>query len=78
MRELEKREENRWVATKKHRKDIPFIGSARAGGWRQQLSERSVGQIERSWGALMTLVGYSTHSYGECGDNLETISQRAR
>lgn len=58
MREMEKQQENEWVATKKHRKDIPFVRVARAGGWRTQLPESCVSQIEAAWGDLMTKLGY--------------------
>jgi len=58
MREMEKREENEWVATKKHRKDIPFVGVAKAGGWRTNLPQSCVAQIESAWGELMTRLGY--------------------
>lgn len=58
MREMERREENEWVATKKHRKDIPFVRVARAGGWRTQLPESCIARIESAWGGLMMRVGY--------------------
>ncbi len=58
MRELEKAEADQWVATKKHRKDIPFIRVAKSGGWRVSLPEPCVRQIEAAWGDLMTTLGY--------------------
>lgn len=58
MRELEKREQDQWSATKNHRKDIPFVGVARADGWKTSLPESCVWQIESAWGELMTKVGY--------------------
>jgi hypothetical protein len=58
MRALEKAEENQWVATKKHRKDIPFVRVAKSGGWRQSLPESCVQQIEDTWGDVMMKVGY--------------------
>lgn len=58
MRELEKLEADRWVATKNRRKDIPFIRVAKAGGWRTSLPVKSVEQIENAWGDLMTTLGY--------------------
>lgn len=58
MRQLEKLGENEWVATKNHRKDIPFVGVAKAGGWRAKLPESSVAHIESAWGPLMTTLGY--------------------
>jgi hypothetical protein len=58
MREMEKQQENEWVATKKHRKDIPFVRFARAGGWRTQLPESCIARIEAAWGDLITKLGY--------------------
>jgi hypothetical protein len=58
MREMEKNEENQWVATKKHRKDIPFVRVAKAGGWRTNLPQSCVEQIESSWGEIMLRLGY--------------------
>jgi hypothetical protein len=58
MRALEKAEENQWVATKKHRKDIPFVRVAKSGGWRQSLPESCVQKIEDAWGDIMMKVGY--------------------
>ena len=58
MRELEKLEENQWVATKKHRKDIPFVRAAGAGGWRSKLPAPCIAKIESTWGSLMKTLGY--------------------
>jgi hypothetical protein len=58
MRELEKLEAHQWVATRNRRKDIPFVGRAKSGGWRTSLPERCVRQIEAAWGDLMTTLGY--------------------
>ncbi|HEV7219109.1 MAG TPA: sulfotransferase domain-containing protein, partial [Terriglobales bacterium] len=58
MRDLEKTQSNNWVATKNRRKDIPFVGPAKSGGWKTQLPERSIAQIENAWGDLMTTLGY--------------------
>ena len=57
MRQLEKQEENQWAATKKHRKDIPFVGTATSGRGRAQLSVSSLQQIESAWGDLMASLG---------------------
>jgi hypothetical protein len=62
MRQLEKQEENQWAATKKHRKDIPFVGTATSGRGRAQLSVSSLQQIESAWGDLMASLGYSLAS----------------
>lgn len=68
MRKLEKQQEAEWLATlgsavrqaqkQRRRKDIPFVGVAKSGGWRTNLPEQSVFQIESAWGELMTKVGY--------------------
>jgi hypothetical protein len=58
MRELEKLEADRWIATKNRRKDIPFVRVAKAGGWRTSLPVKSVEQIENAWGDLMIMLGY--------------------
>jgi hypothetical protein len=57
MRQLEKEQEGQWVATKKHRKDIPFVRSAKRI-WRTDLPEPSVRKIEAAWGDLMVSLGY--------------------
>jgi hypothetical protein len=58
MRRLERKEADVWVATRKRRQDIPFIGSATAGNWQQQLPPLAVKQIEFAWGELMLRLGY--------------------
>jgi len=58
MRALEKAEENQWVATRKHRKDIPFVRVAKSGGWRESLPESCAQKIEDAWGDVMMKVGY--------------------
>jgi Sulfotransferase domain len=59
MRQMEKQEEGQWVATKKHRKDIPFVRVAKSGGWKTNLPAPCVMQIEAAWGELMSSLGYS-------------------
>jgi hypothetical protein len=58
MRAMEKRQSDRWVATKGHRKDIPFVGGAKSGGWKQILPETSALQIEDAWGEWMRKLDY--------------------
>jgi len=41
------------VLTKQTRQDKPFVRSAKAGGWKNELSESSVAEIESAWGRLM-------------------------
>jgi hypothetical protein len=65
MRELEKVEASQWVATKKHRKDIPFVGAAISGGWKAAMPETCTNRIESAWGDLMTTLGYElNHGHG--------------
>lgn len=64
MRQLEKLEEDKWVATKNRRKDIPFVRVAKSGGWKASLPESCVHQIESAWGDLMTTLGYELVTVG--------------
>jgi hypothetical protein len=58
MREMERTEADQWVATKKHRKDIPFVGAATSGQWQSQLPVELALKIESAWGNLMSTLGY--------------------
>jgi hypothetical protein len=58
LRELEKQQREVWGMTKGSRPDIPFIGKARAGGWKDVLSESLVREIESTCGAVMKSVGF--------------------
>jgi hypothetical protein len=62
MRELEKAQANVWSLTKETRKDIPFVRSAKSGGWQSGLSADSVAEIENAWGSLMNWLGYELSS----------------
>jgi sulfotransferase family protein len=64
MRQLEKLEEDKWVATKNRRKDIPFVRVAKSGGWKASLPENCVHTIECVWGDLMTTLGYELVTVG--------------
>jgi hypothetical protein len=59
MRKLEKMHGDKW-AQNKHmkRKDIPFVRSAKAGGWQAVLPKAAVAEVESAWGPLMTKLGY--------------------
>lgn len=78
MREMEKREENEWVATKKHRKDIPFVRVARAGGWRTQLPEVCIAHIESAWGDLIARLGYELVSNKSLIASITSYAKEAR
>ncbi len=58
MRELEKKQSHLWSSTRETRKDKPFVRTAKAGGWKAELSEASIGEIESAWGGLMREMGY--------------------
>ena len=58
MRSLEQKQSKQWGVTKNSRQDIPFVGDAKSGGWRQKLLEKSVAAIEQAWGATMLRLGY--------------------
>jgi Sulfotransferase domain len=59
MRNLEKQQGEQWVFTKGMRQDIPFIRSAKSGGWRASLTNADVEQIENAWGTAMERLGYT-------------------
>jgi hypothetical protein len=59
MRELERTQSGEWVATKKHRHDIPFVGAATSGRWQADLPAALVSRIELTWGSLMLALGYT-------------------
>jgi hypothetical protein len=58
MRELEKKQAHLWSSTRETRKDKPFVRAAKSGGWKAELSESSLAQIESAWGGLMREIGY--------------------
>ncbi len=75
MRELEGKQQDQWVATKKHRKDIPFVGQASAGAWQQKLPAASVSLIEKAWGELMVALGYELSPGGDVAGNRAVVSR---
>ena len=68
MRELEAKDQDQWLGTRKHRKDIPFVGEASAGGWEQKLPPESTALIEATWGQLMITLGYKLSSRAAVDD----------
>ena len=62
MRELEKKQGHLWSSTKQTRQDKPFVRAAKAGGWKNELSEASIAEIESAWGGLMHELGYELAS----------------
>ena len=82
MRKLEKLQDDEWFKTlgyvvrraqkRKKRKDIPFVGGARAGGWRDSMPESCIRQIESVWGDLMIKTGYELATVTEPQSALQT------
>jgi Sulfotransferase domain len=64
MRSLERAQSDKWVATKRHRKDIPFVGPAQSGRWQSNLPKPLVAKIESGWGDLMSTLGYQLATRG--------------
>lgn len=58
MRAFEKEAGDAWPSGRKLRKEIPFVRSAQAGGWRRFLSEELAAQMEIAWGHLLDQLGY--------------------
>ena len=58
MRSLEKVQGKEWHQSKGTRQEIPFVRSARSGGWRTVLSKNAVAELEAAWGPLMDRLGY--------------------
>ncbi|SRR6266849_1522283 len=46
------------LVTKNSRQDVPFVRSAKAGGWRTGLPEKSAVELETAWAPLMKWLGY--------------------
>ncbi len=63
MRRLEKQQGQNWSLTKKTRSDIPFVRSAKAGGWKAELSPNGIRAIESAWSPLMRQLGYELSSF---------------
>jgi Sulfotransferase domain len=82
MRKLEKNQARLWSSTKDTRPDVPFIRSAKAGGWKSELSADSIAQLEAAWGHLMSWLGYelaSGQKIGqESGFSISTVGERLR
>jgi hypothetical protein len=83
MRSLEQQQWKLWRPTRRTRGDIPFVRKATSGGWRNELSDRSVKKIEAAWGGTMKELGYEVssvvstvsagHSNIMCGQTLPAI-----
>lgn len=58
MRELEQKQGHLWSSTRETRQDKPFVRKAKVGGWKAELPETSVAEIEAAWSGLMREMGY--------------------
>jgi estrone sulfotransferase len=78
MRELEKKQAHLWSSTRETRQDKPFVRSAKAGGWKAELSERSVAEIESAWGGLMREMGYELAASNSVHAEMEHVEMERR
>jgi hypothetical protein len=81
MRELEQKQAHLWSSTKETRKDKSFVRAAKAGGWKTELPESCVAEMESNWGGLMKDLGYilsaaPNQSDLQSGNYLEGIPQK--
>jgi len=58
MRKMEQTQARLWSSTRDTRQDVPFVREAKSGGWKEQLPEASVAEIEAAWAPLMLRLGY--------------------
>jgi len=62
MRKLEKRQADQWTGTKNTRKEIPFVRTAKSGGWKEVLPPHAADEIEVAWSPLLNFLGYELES----------------
>jgi len=58
MRELERKQADQWTGTKNTVKDIPFVRSAKSGGWKQSLPATIAAEIEAAWAPMLKHLEY--------------------
>jgi hypothetical protein len=58
MRRLEREQAASWRPIQKSRKDKPFVRTAIAGSWRDELSDSAAKRIEATWTVQMKHFGY--------------------
>jgi len=58
MREIERSQTDNCDLTKGSRKDLTFVRSAKAGGWKDGLPTAEAARLEDAWGFLMAHLGY--------------------
>jgi hypothetical protein len=62
MRKLEQQQSDNWTGTKNTRKEIPFVRTAKSGGWKETLPAGPVEEIEVAWSPLLNFLGYELQS----------------
>ncbi|HVN21465.1 MAG TPA: sulfotransferase domain-containing protein [Dongiaceae bacterium] len=65
MREMERTQARMWSSTKDTRQDVPFVRDARSGGWKENLPQSCVAEIEYAWGHLMKFLRYEVSTAQE-------------
>lgn len=75
MRKMESEQMDIWVNTKSTRKDIPFVRSGIAGGWKSSLSPEMVDLIQYSWRQMMVDLGYELASTGSSDANVPAAAR---
>jgi len=77
MRKLEQDQSKIWKTTRETRQDKAFVRTAKAGGWRAELSIHSLAEITEAWGTLMKILGYEppTQSPQDTSANQQTLLQ---
>ncbi|MBZ5718747.1 MAG: sulfotransferase domain-containing protein [Acidobacteriia bacterium] len=58
MRKLEAAQAHMWSSTKDTRQDVPFVRAAKSGGWRAELPESAIAELETAWAPLMQWLSY--------------------
>jgi hypothetical protein len=58
MKQLETIQSGEWDATRKSRRDMPFMRSGKTGEWRNSVSDSAIKLIQDEWADHMELVGY--------------------
>lgn len=75
MRELEAAEATSWSSTKDTRQDVPFVRSAKAGGWKTALPESSVAELQSAWEPLMRWLGYDLAATAQSAEPSVSLPQ---
>jgi hypothetical protein len=74
MRQLEKKQAQLFTSTKDTRQDIPFVRTARSGGWRSELTEECAWQLQEAWSEQMQLLRYEMLSTGTARNGIQNYA----